>query len=310
MMKVLITGISGQDGSYLAEYLLWKGYDVYGVVRQNSTGSYPRIAHLEGRITLLPGDITDESFISRVLDFYKFDEIYNLAAVSDTTSCEEFPYTAYEVNVLGTLNILNIMSRLRQTNIKMFQATSSEIFGKSIVGNKAPTNIYGQTKLSAHNLALHYRESKGLQVVSGIMFNHESPRRTNKFVSKYVVENVVKCYIGTQSSFELRGSLDDKRDFSHAKDVVRAMVAVNHSQKDSNYIISYGKLYSIRQMCDIAFSYFKMDYRDFVTSKREKPDGKGRTIPPYALQGLGWIPDYSFESMITEMVEDELKRHG
>lgn len=327
--RAFITGITGQDGSYLAEFLLAKGYEVHGMVRRSSTFNRGRIDHLFDRenlsegnklpITLHYGDLSDGCSIRRILEVVKPDEIYHLAAQSHVkVSFDTAEYTA-DVTGLGTLRILEAMRELNM-KVKFYQAGSSEMYGKvvEIPQNENtkfyPRSPYGVAKVYAHWIAVNYRESYDLFCCNGILFNHESPRRGENFVTRKITLGVAAIKLGLQKHLAL-GNLEAKRDWGYAKDYVEAMWLMLQQQKSDDYVIATGKTHSVREFCQKAFSIFGLDYEKFVRvdPKYFRPAEVDVLIgnPEKAKKTLGWQPKTNFEELVEIMVKadyDFLKR--
>ena len=313
--KALITGISGQDGSYLAEYLLENNYEVHGVLRRSSVSENQdsRIKHLVEDIETHYGDMLDIPSLTRIVTTVQPDEIYNLAAMSHVRISFDVPSFTVKTNGLAVLNLLEIY-RMFAPNAKFYQASSSEMFGNSIDDDgvqrlatpMSPVSPYGCAKLLAFNLVRHYRHAYGLHACNGILFNHESPRRGSNFVTNKVVKTAVSIKKGLEDKLEL-GNMDSKRDWGHSKDYVRGMnMILNHDTPDE-FILATGRTHSVRDLCAHVFGYLGMDYRDYVVQnpKYMRPEElrylKGD--PSKAREVLGWEPEYTFETMMTEMVD-------
>lgn len=315
MKKALITGITGQDGSYLSELLLEEGYEVHGMVRRHSNvdDQFKRIEHIRDKIELHYGDVSDGHSVYNVLDNVKPDEIYNLAAQSHVRISFDMPQYTFDVNSTGTLHILETCRKILP-NAKIYQATSSEIFGnrKDLDGyqremtSKDPVSPYGCSKLLAHNLIGHYRRAYGMFSCSGILFNHESPRRGLNFVTNKVVKGAVEIKKGIKDKLVL-GNLDARRDWGHAKDYVKAMYMMMQYWKADDWIVSTGVTHSVRDLCDYVFKKLDMDYNDYVITDQkylrpeELDELKGHSL--MARRVLKWEPEYTFESMLDEMIE-------
>jgi GDPmannose 4,6-dehydratase len=312
-----ITGISGQDGSYLSEYLLEKGYRVTGIVRRNSVAENQdyRIKPLVegGHITTYYGDLLDPSSLEKVLKLTKPDEIYNLASQSHVRISFEIPQFTTQVNALGVANILEVY-RKTCPEAKFYQASSSEMFGDSVDSDgyqredtpMCTCSPYGCAKLFSYNLTRVYRKAYGLFACNGILFNHESPRRGSNFVTTKVIKGAIRIKRGEQEKLEL-GNLDAYRDWGHAKDYVRAMHAiVSHTEPD-DFVICTGKTHSVRELCDYVFGKLGLNYEDHVVQNPKfiRPDEvpylRGDCVK--AKDILKWKPEYSFEDLIDEMVE-------
>ena len=315
MKKALITGINGQDGSYLAEYLLSLGYEVHGMVRRNSMAENQdsRVLHITDQITTHYGDLLDESSIDRILHEIKPDEIYNVAAQSHVRISFDMPQFTVKTNALGVLNMLESYRRICP-EAKFYQASSSEMFGNSVDEDgfqrestpMHPVSPYGCSKMFGYSIVKNYRNSYKLHATNGILFNHESPRRGSNFVTNKVVKTAVQIYLGLAKKLEL-GNLDSHRDWGHSKDYVRAMhMIINHPTPD-DFVISTMETHSVRDMTKYVFARLNMNYEDFVVQnkifmrpeelKYLKGDStKARTI-------LNWKPEYTFEGMLDEMIE-------
>jgi len=320
MSKVaFITGINGQDGSYLAEYLLTLGYEVHGMVRRNSMSENQdsRVAHLEGKIHTHYGDLLDESSIDRTLVQVKPDEIYNIGAQSHVRISFDMPQFTVKTNSLGVLNMLESYRRICP-EAKFYQASSSEMFGNSVDEDgfqrettpMHPVSPYGCSKMFGYSIVKNYRNSYKLFATNGILFNHESPRRGSNFVTNKVVKTAVQIYLGLAKKLEL-GNLDSFRDWGHSKDYVRAMhMIINHSEAD-DFVVSTMETHSVRQMTKYVFTKLGMNYEDFVVQNKifMRPEElkylKGDSTKTRTI--LGWKPEYTFEGMLDEMVDYWLK---
>lgn len=318
-MKALITGIAGQDGSYLAEYLLSLGYEVHGIIRRNSTPEHQedRIAHLNGKIKTYYGDITDMASLCDIFYLVKPDEIYNLAAQSHVRISSDIQRFTGEVNAIGALNVLTA-ARMFCRDAKYYQASSSEMFGSSVDADgfqrettpMHPVSPYGVSKLYAYHMTRHFRHAYNMHACNGILFNHESPRRASNFVTNKVIKGAVLIKMGLQESIEL-GNLDSFRDWGHSKDYVRAMHAIINHPVPDDFVVSTGETRSVRQMCEFVFGQLNLDYKDSVriNGKYFRPEEL-----PY-LRGdcskirktLKWVPEYTFEMLMEEMIEHWIK---
>jgi GDPmannose 4,6-dehydratase len=313
--KALITGITGQDGSYLAEYLLLHGYEVYGLIRRNSITEHQqsRLEHIAGSLHNEYGDVLDVASIDRVLNKVKPDEVYNLAAQSHVRISFEIPQFTVQTNALGAMNVLESV-RQHCPEARFYQASSSEMFGNSMdpdgrqreTTKMVPTSPYGCAKLFSFNMVRNYRNAYKLFASNGILFNHESPRRASNFVTTKVIKNAVLIKRGVLKELEM-GNLDSQRDWGHSKDYVRAMHLILNHDKPDDFVVSTGETRSIRQLCDIVFRKLGLDYRDYVVQnpKYMRPEELGylcgdstktRTL-------LKWRPSYTFEQLIDEMLE-------
>lgn len=314
--KALITGISGQDGSYLAEYLLSKDYEVYGMIRRHSVAENQdsRIEKLDSQIHTFYGDLIDVPSLSRIFNQVKPDEIYNLGAMSHVRVSFDMPSFTIQTNALGVLNMLELY-RTVCPSAKFYQASSSEMFGNSVDEDGAqrlttpmtPVSPYGCSKLLGYSLVRHYRNAYKLHACNGILFNHESPRRGSNFVTNKVVKTAVQIKKGLSDKLVL-GNLDSYRDWGHSKDYVRAMhMIVNHHTPDE-FIVATGETHSVRDLCEVVFSKLGMDYKEYVSQdpKFMRPEElkylKGDASKVKRV--LGWEPEYSFDSLIEEMIEN------
>lgn len=313
--KALITGISGQDGSYLSEYLLSLGYEVHGVIRRHSVAENQnfRLHHLNGKVETHYGDLLDVPSLMNILAKVKPDEIYNLGAMSHVRISFDVPSFTIQTNALGVLNLLEVY-RTVCPEAKFYQASSSEMFGNSVDEDGVqrlttpmnPVSPYGCAKLLAYNLVRHYRNAYGLHACNGILFNHESPRRGSNFVTNKVVKSAVEIYQGKRDKLEL-GNLDSYRDWGHSKDYVRAMHMILNHDTPEEFIVSTGQTHSVRDLCEIVFSKLGMDYKDYVVQnpKYMRPEElkylKGDSSK--AREVLGWTPEYTFETMLEEMIQ-------
>ena len=316
MPLALVTGITGQDGSYLAEFLLEKGYRVVGLVRRSSNPNYSRIEHLLDRIELVQGDLTDLPSLMTVLDTYKPDEIYNLAAQSFVPTSWEQPLLTTEVNAVGVTRLLEAMRRVHP-QARFYQASTSEMFGQAreVPQNENtpfyPRSPYGVSKVYGHWITVNYRESFGLYAVSGILFNHESPRRGLHFVTRKVTHGVARIKLGLAKELRL-GNLDAKRDWGYTGDYVRAMWLMLQQDEPEDFVIGTGEAHSVRELCEVAFAHVGLDYRDYVVvdPKFFRPAEVNILLadPSKARAKLGWQPQVSFEELIQMMVDADLER--
>ena len=317
MKKAFITGINGQDGSYLAEYLLDLGYEVHGMVRRNSTAENQSArlnkAFRAGNLHTHYGDLSDQGSIERLLSEIMPDEIYNIAAQSHVRISFDVPQYTVQTNALGVLNILEAYRRTCP-NAKFYQASSSEMFGLTVEedGFQRETSImnpvspYGCSKVFGYNIVRHYRRAHGLHAVNGILFNHESPRRGSNFVTNKVVKAACAIKLGLQEKLEL-GNMDSYRDWGHSKDYVKAMHAIINHEEADDFVVSTMETHSVREMCDIVFTHLGLDYKDYVVQNpkflrpEELPYLKGDSTK--IRKTLGWKPSYTFESMLHEMCD-------
>ena len=314
--KAFITGINGQDGSYLSEYLLEKDYKVYGIVRRNSIAEHQesRIDHLIGNgVETEYGDLLDVSSLERMIRTIQPDEIYNIAAQSHVRISMDIPQFTVQTNALGLLNILEAFKNNCPT-ARFYQASSSEMFGRTVdedgyqreTAKMSPTSPYGCTKVFGYNMVQHYRNAYNLFATNGILFNHESPRRGSNFVTNKVVKAAVKIKKGLQEKLAL-GNMDAYRDWGHSKDYVRAMhMIINHTEPD-DFVCATGVTNSVREMCDYVFSRLDLNYKNFVIQDK-------RFLRPEELKYLrgdstklrttfGWKPEYTFETLMDEMID-------
>lgn len=314
MKKAFITGINGQDGSYLTEYLLGLGYEVHGIVRRNSVPEHQqsRIEFVRENLHVNYGDLTDVSGLHHLLAKIRPDEVYNLAAQSHVRISFDVAQYTTQVNALGAVNMLEAF-RHACPEARYYQASSSEMFGTSVDPDgyqrettpMNPTSPYGCAKVFAFNITRNYRKSYGLHAVNGILFNHESPRRGSNFVTNKVVKGAVMIKKGKAKKLEL-GNMDSYRDWGHSKDYVRAMhLIINHNTPD-DYVVATGQTHSVREMTDYVFSRLGLDYREFVTQNpiylrpEELPYLRGDSSKLRST--FDWKPEYSFESLMDEMI--------
>ncbi len=316
MPTALITGITGQDGSYLAELLLEKGYDVVGMVRRSSTVNFERIDHLLDQISLVQGDLHDQGSLLGLLEEHKPEEVYNLAAQSFVpTSWNQAVLTA-EVTGVGVTRLLEAI-RLFDKSIKFYQASSSEMFGKVMeVPQKEttpfyPRSPYGVAKVYGHWITINYRESYDIFATSGILFNHESPRRGLEFVTRKISDAVARLKLGMQNELRL-GNLDSRRDWGFAGDYVEAMWLMLQQEKPESFVIGTGETYAVREFCEHAFGYVDLDYNDYVIvdPKFYRPAEVDLLIsdPSKARDELGWERKVSFKGLVEMMVQADLER--
>jgi GDPmannose 4,6-dehydratase len=317
--KALITGITGQDGSYLAEYLLDLGYEVHGMVRRVALESpetrLSRIAHLTGKVTLHPASLESYPSIFQLLSRQPFDEVYHLAAQSFVAESFADGFSTMSVNVNGTHYVLEALRTL-QPQSKFYFAGSSEMFGKVAETPQRettrlhPRSPYGISKVAGFHLARNYREAYGMFCACGILFNHEGPRRGHEFVTRKITSGAARIKLGLANKLAL-GNLDARRDWGHAGDYVRAMHAMLQHPVADDFVVSTGETHSVREFCELAFGELGLDYRDFVEidPKFQRPaevelllgdSAKARTE-------LGWTPRYTFRDLVTEMVQSDLK---
>ena len=316
MPTALITGITGQDGSYLADFLLSKGYGVVGVVRRTSHDSYERIGHLLDRVTIVPADLLDQHSLTTVIRDVQPDEVYNLAAQSFVPTSWTQPVLTGEFTALGVTRILEAL-RLGHPGARFYQASSSEMFGKAqrVPQDEAtpfyPRSPYGVAKVYGHWITVNYRESYDLYAVSGILFNHESPRRGLEFVSRRVSDGVAQIKLGLAKELRL-GNLDARRDWGFAGDYVRAMWLMLQQPKPDDYVIGTGRTHAVRNLVELAFRHVGLEWQDYVQVDpalvRPAEVDILQADPSKARRALGWEPEVTFEQLITMMVEADLKR--
>jgi GDPmannose 4,6-dehydratase len=317
MKKALITGINGQDGSYLSEYLLSLGYEVHGIVRRHSVAENQdqRLTkhEISEKVTTHYGDLLDYPSLVRIVSNVMPDEIYNLGAMSHVRISFDMPSFTIQTNALGVLNMLEVY-RTICPDAKFYQASSSEMFGNSVDDDGVqrlttpmnPVSPYGCSKVMGYNLVRHYRNAYKLHACNGILFNHESPRRGVNFVTNKVVQGAVAIKKGLQTKLEL-GNMDSYRDWGHSKDYVRAMHMILNHDTPEEFIVATGETHSVRDLCEIVFSKLGMDYKDYVVQNPKfiRPEElkylKGDSSKCREL--LGWSPDYTFSTMIDEMIE-------
>jgi GDPmannose 4,6-dehydratase len=317
-MKALITGITGQDGSYLAELLLEKGYGVYGMVRRSSTESFERIAHIKEKITLVHADLLDQLSLLSIIDETRPDEVYNLAAQSFVPTSWKQPVLTGEFNALGVTKMLEAIRQIDR-KIKFYQASSSEMFGRVAEVPQSentpfyPRSPYGVAKVYGHFITVNYRESYDIFAVSGILFNHESPRRGLEFVTRKVTDGAARVKLGLADKLAL-GKLDAKRDWGYAGDYVRAMWMMLQHNEPENFVIATGKNHSVRDLCEVAFAHLDLDYKEFVVTdpKFVRPAEVDTLLgdASKAKKILNWEPKVSFEEMVRMMVDADMERLG
>jgi len=317
MPTALITGITGQDGSYLAEFLLAKGYRVVGVVRRSSTTPYERIAHLVDRVELVSADLLDQTSLTDVVGDCEPSEIYNLAAQSFVQTSWNQPVLTGEFTALGVTRILEAVKKAAP-RARFYQASSSEMFGKVVESPQRestpfyPRSPYGVAKVYGHWITVNYRESFGLYAVSGILFNHESPRRGLEFVTRKVTDAVARIKLGLATEVRL-GTLDSRRDWGFAGDYVQAMWLMLQQDRPDDYVIGTGRTWSVRDLCATAFGQVGLDYRDHVVQDQRfmRPAEVDLLVADgaKAARVLGWSPHVTFEQLIAMMVDADLERH-
>ncbi len=316
-MRALITGISGQDGSYLADLLLQKGYEVYGVVRRSSNERFDRIAHIQDRVKLIHADLLDQVSLSKALERAQPAEVYNLAAQSFVPTSWEQPVLTAEFTAIGVSRMLEAI-RAVCPKTKFYQASSSEMFGKvreipqSEMTPFYPRSPYGVAKVYGHHITVNYRESYGLFAVSGILFNHESPRRGLEFVTRKITDGVARIKTGLAKELRM-GNLDAKRDWGFAGDYVRAMWMMLQQKEPNDYVVATGVAHSVRDFADLAFKAAGMNYQDYIKVDQAfmRPAEVDTLLgtPEKAKRELGWKPEVSFEEMVRMMVEADIQRY-
>jgi GDPmannose 4,6-dehydratase len=314
--RALITGITGQDGSYLAELLLDKGYEVFGLTRRLSTSNYWRIEHLLDRVELVVGDLLDQLSLIRVIDRVRPVELYNLAAMSFVPASWDQPMLTGEFNSQGVTRVLEAVRHV-DASIRVYQASSSEMFGKvrEIPQRETtpfyPRSPYGVSKVFAHYITVNYRESYNLFAVSGILFNHESPRRGLEFVTRKVTDGVAQIKLGLADSLSL-GNLDAQRDWGYAADYVRAMWLMLQQDTPDDFVIATGESHSVQELVEIAFGHAGLDWKKYVRTdpKFLRPAEVDHLIgdPAKARDALGWKPSVNFRGLVTMMVDADLAR--
>ena len=318
MPTALITGITGQDGSYLAELLLAKGYRVIGMVRRSSTVTFERIEHIQDDIEIVQGDLHDQSSLVSIIEEFNPDEVYNLAAQSFVPTSWKQPVLTGEVTALGVTRILEAV-RLVKPDIRFYQASSSEMFGKVLEVPQSektpfyPRSPYGVAKVYGHWITINYRESYDLFTCSGILFNHESPRRGLEFVTRKITHNVAKIKLGLAKELRL-GNLESRRDWGFTGDYVEAMWLMLQQDQPDDYVISTGTTHAVREFCSAAFSHVGLDYRDFVVQDPRfyRPAEVDLLIgdPTKAREKLGWQQRFNFDELVHLMVDADLRLLG
>jgi GDPmannose 4,6-dehydratase len=316
-MRALVTGITGQDGSYLAEFLLSKGYEVYGVVRRSSLENFERIQHIRGKIKIVQADLLDQLSLISAVEEARPDEIYNLAAQSFVPTSWAQPVLTAEFNAIGVCRLLEAI-RLLNKKIRFYQASSSEMFG---MVQQAPQNEktpfyprspYGIAKLYGHWITVNYRESYGIHASSGILFNHESPRRGLEFVTRKVTDAVARIKLGLSDGLYL-GNLDAERDWGFAGDYVEAMWMMLQQSEPDNYVIGTGESHSVRDWVKAAFDSVGLDWNKYVKVDQSlfRPAEVHHLVADcgYARQKLGWRPRVGFQELVKMMVQADLDRH-
>jgi GDPmannose 4,6-dehydratase len=315
-MRALITGITGQDGSYLAELLLEKGYDVIGMVRRSSTESFERINHIKDRITLVQADLLDQLSVINLIEEYRPTEVYNLAAQSFVPTSWNQPVLTGEFDAIGVTRMLEAI-KLVDRKIRFYQASSSEMFGKAQeVPQKEttpfhPRSPYGVAKVYGHWITVNYRESFDIHANSGILFNHESPRRGLEFVTRKITDGVARIKLGLEKNLAL-GNLEAKRDWGFAGDYVQAMWRMLQQETPGDYVIATGKTHSVEDFISVAFRHVDLDYKEHVVTDprfvRPAEVDLLQGDASLAKKTLKWEPEVSFEELVRMMVDADLKR--
>jgi GDPmannose 4,6-dehydratase len=315
MKKAFITGINGQDGSYLSEYLLSLGYEVHGIIRRNSVSENQQSRfsdEIRNNLHIYYGDLLDQGSLERLLDEIKPDEIYNIAAQSHVRVSYDIPQFTVQTNALGVINILEAYKRACP-QAKFYQASSSEMFGSSCdedgyqreTTKMNPVSPYGCSKVFGYNIVRNYRNAFKLHASNGILFNHESPRRGSNFVTNKVVKTAVQIKLGLADKLEL-GNMDSYRDWGHSKDYVRAMHLILQQPEANDWVVATGETRSVRDMCEYVFAKLGLNYKDYVVQNEkflrpeELPYLRGDSTK---IRKLGWTPTYTFETMMDEMIE-------
>jgi GDPmannose 4,6-dehydratase len=314
--KALITGITGQDGSYLAELLLKKGYEVFGMVRRTSTVRYERIRHIQDQLHLIQGDLQDQTSLSRAIADTQPDEVYNLGAQSFVPTSWNQPVFTGEITALGVTQMLEAIHTIKP-DTKFYQASSSEMFGKvQEVPQRETTSFYprspyGVAKVYGHWITVNYRESYNMYAVSGILFNHESPRRGLEFVTRKVTYHVAKIKLGLANELRM-GNLDAQRDWGFAGDYVQAMWLMLQQDEPDDFVVATGQTHTVERLLDVAFACADLDWKNYVVQdpKFMRPAEVDLLIgdPAKAHAKLGWEPEVSFEELIQMMVESDIER--
>ncbi|HET7340053.1 MAG TPA: GDP-mannose 4,6-dehydratase [Methylomirabilota bacterium] len=312
--RALITGITGQDGSYLAELLLEKGYKVFGMVRRSSSDQFERIAHIQGRVDLREGDLLDQLSIITLLHAIEPHEIYNLAAQSFVPTSWQQPILTGETTALGVTRMLEAI-RVVDRSIRFYQASSSEMFGKVRESPQSestafyPRSPYGVAKVYGHHITVNYRDSYGIYAVSGILFNHESPRRGKQFVTRKITHGVAQIKLGLASGLRL-GNLEARRDWGFAGDYVQAMWMMLQQPSPDDYVVATGEAHSVRELCEIAFAHVGLNWRDYVVidEAQVRPAEVDHLIgdASKARRILGWNQKVGFRELVEMMVDADV----
>jgi len=312
--RALITGITGQDGSYLAEFLLAQGYEVIGMVRRSSTINFERIEHIQDKISIVSGDLMDQVSIIDIIKNHRPSEVYNLAAQSFVQTSWVQPVFTGEVTALGVTRVLDAI-RLVDPDIRFYQASTSEMFGKVHTSPQSestpfyPRSPYGVAKLYGHWITVNYRESYDLYACSGICFNHESPRRGHEFVTRKIARSAARIKHNLDKELRL-GNMDSQRDWGFAPDYVKGMWLILQQPKPEDYVLATGHTHTVRQFVETAFEHMDLDYRDYVVQDPAfmRPAEVDLLVgnPAKAKQNLGWETETSFEELVRLMVEAEV----
>jgi len=319
MQKAIITGVTGQDGSYLAEWLLARGYEVHGIVRRSSTENFDRIAHLAGRVALHQADLLDQLSLIEVFKEVRPDEVYNLAAMSFVPTSWKQPVLTGEFTAIGVTRVLEAVRLLNPKGIRFYQASSSEMYGKvretpqSETTPFYPRSPYGVAKVYGHFITVNYRESYGMYCCSGILFNHESPRRGREFVTRKVTDGAVRIKLGLAKELRL-GNLDARRDWGFAGDYVEAMWRMMQQDRPDDYVIATGETHSVGELVRMAFEYLDLDWKQYVVQDPAlvRPAEVDLLIgdASKARRELGWQPKVGFAELVRRMVDADLERLG
>ncbi|MBK7216390.1 MAG: GDP-mannose 4,6-dehydratase [Candidatus Promineofilum sp.] len=314
MPTALITGVTGQDGSYLAEFLLDRGYRVVGMVRRTSTLNFHRIGHIQDRLELVPGDLSDQVSLIHILEEYRPEEVYNLAAQSFVKTSWNQPVFTGDVTALGVTRVLDAI-RIVDPRIRMYQASSSEMFGKVVEVPQRettpfyPRSPYGVAKVYGHWITVNYRESYNLHASSGILFNHESPRRGLEFVTRKISHQAARIKLGLAHELRL-GNLDSRRDWGFAGDYVRAMWLMLQQDTPDDFVVATGETHSVEQFLDVAFEHLDLDWREYVVQDERfmRPAEVDLLVGDAAKAGdvLGWEPKVTFTELVKMMVDADL----
>lgn len=315
MPTALITGITGQDGSYLAEFLLAKGYGVVGMARRTSTINFHRLEHIQDKVTLVPGDLGDQVSLIHILEEHKPDEVYNLAAQSFVQTSWNQPVFTGDVTALGVTRVLDAI-RIVNPQIRFYQASSSEMFGKVVEVPQRettpfyPRSPYGVAKVYGHWITINYRESYNMHASSGILFNHESPRRGLEFVTRKITHHVAQIKLGLATELRL-GNLDARRDWGFAGDYVQAMWLMLQQDTPDDFVVATGETHSVEEFLELAFSSVNLDWREYVVEDQRfmRPAEVDLLVgdPSKAGRQLGWEPTVSFQQLVRIMVEADME---